>query len=170
MKTNISKVKKLLQIITSLSSLIYFMIILLCLDPKGEHITEHSLLTKFCLNCYVLTLFILLFIISVSKKVLCDIIIKNLAVLTNDKGKIIIFFSIGILYLGFNNKHQIFFALYQFLCGLVLLSCEIYINHTKNKEKNNLNTLKKIEKTIINSNIDKKCQNKNYIIEDINKK
>jgi hypothetical protein len=101
---------------------------------------------------------LLLLLHSIFPALICKLITENLAIITNNKGKIIIILSIGILYVTSNNYPHILFAAINFVSSFILILCEFMFNcnfgnkMNGNANKNNDKQMPTHENDISNNN------------------
>ena len=130
------KIKRKIQIIIIVINIISFMIMMICnYNNKGNY-NEYTNLSKLFSNFYIIIIFLIMLLHSISPNLICNIVSDNLKIITNSKAKIILIFLIGILFWNSDNFPHIIFGLINLISFIVLICCEIIIGFIINKNSN----------------------------------
>jgi hypothetical protein len=122
-------IKRKIQILIFSINLVTFILIILFTNNKNDdNYIEYTTLTKFLSNIYIILIFLILLIDSISHKLICSYIKDNISFLSNDIGKAIINLLIGILFWSSNNNAHVIFGIINFVSSLVLFLCQFIIH------------------------------------------
>jgi len=136
------KIKRIIQFVVMLLNFTCFLIILFRVNSKDVNYIEYTSLSKSISNCYIIIVFLIMLIHSIFPKMMLFGIEDNLSILINDKGKIILIISIGILFWASNNEIHILFTVINFVTFFALLlyeftfDCKILKKSERDYEKN----------------------------------
>ena len=157
--------KRKIQIFTISLNLLSFIILSLYLENKNLNYCEYTALPKSCSNIYIIMILLLLLLHSIFPSLICKLITENLAIITNNKGKIIILLSIGIQFVTSNNYPHILYATINFVSSFILILCEFMFNcNIGNKMNQNGHVNKNNDKQMPNQENDISNNNNNIHI------
>ena len=124
MITDCEPIKRKIQIFFVLINIISFEIMTFCINKKKEKYNEYTNLSKFISNFYILMIFLIMLIDSISPNIVCKIFSENINIFINSKGKAMIILLIGIMYWTSNNFPHVLFGVVNFISFFVLFLCE----------------------------------------------
>ena len=160
MKINFELIRKVIEILSTGTILLAFLISIFSTKVKSPNYIEYTDLSKFFLNIYILFLLILIFVHSIYPKIICSIFTKNFGIISSEKGKIMILSFIFIMYFGTGSMPQKIFGMVAFCATFSLflsnlfLNCKTYRFSEENKINTNIgiNNSKNITTTSTNFN------------------
>ena len=124
MKIDYPKIKKFLQIFVFSFNLLIYIIILFATDSKSKNYQEYTGSIKFFLWLYVILIYSFLIMITIYPGILYRQLKTQFAFIFEDKGKIIISYSICFIYWFAKNKPQLIFAVFSTITTTFLLIYE----------------------------------------------
>lgn len=131
MKINFTSLKKIYFIASGYINLFAFLISIFSTNSKSETFKEFTTLSRFFINLYTLLMLTILAIHLTNPQIICGFIIKNMNLLSTNKGKIIVYYIISVMYWSIRAKPQLFFAATSFITTSVMLLIEILTNLKK---------------------------------------
>ena len=117
-------IKKYIQIIVLLLNLISFIIINIIHYKNKSYYSEYSSLPKISSNIFIVTLLLIVLGHTIYPKMICSFLADNFNFLMNDRGKIIVNISIGILYWSCDDTPILVFTCINFVSSFALFLCE----------------------------------------------
>lgn len=124
MKVDYPKIKKFLQIGVFSFNLFIFLIILFTTNSKAENYKEYTGVSKFFLCFYIMAIYSFLITITIYPGLLYYRLKKNFLFVFTDKGKLILSYSICLIFWFARNKPQLVFAILSTICTTFLLIYE----------------------------------------------
>ena len=124
MKIDYPKIKKFLQIFVFSFNLLIYIIILFATDSKSKNYQEYTGSIKFFLWLYVILIYSFLIMITIYPGILYRQLKAQFAFIFEDKGKIIISYSICLIYWFAKNKPQLIYAVFSTITTTFLLIYE----------------------------------------------
>ena len=157
MKINLESIRKIIAILSTGIILLTFLISILSTKSKSPNYIEYTDLSKFFLNIYTLFLLVLIFVHTIYPKIICSIFIKNLGIISSEKGKIMLLSFIFIMYFGTGSIPQKIFGMVAFFATFSLFLSNLFLNcktYRFSEKKNNfgINNTKDIITTSANFN------------------
>ena len=145
MKFSIEFIKKIISILCTGTILLTFIITTLSTNKNSPNFIEYTDLSKFFLNLYIFIILALIFCHTIYPKIICSIFTKRFAIITTEKGKLILLSAILIMYFGTGSTPQKVFGIIAFLAtfGLFISKyCNSFKKNTLTEEKisNNFNS------------------------------
>ena len=145
MKLTLNLIKKGISIMSTGAILLTFLISILSTNTKSPNFIEYTDLSKFFLNLYMFIILALIFCHTIYPKIICSIFTKRFAIITTEKGKLILLSAILIMYFGTGSTPQKVFGIIAFLAtfGLFISKyCNSFKKNTLTEEKisNNFNS------------------------------
>ena len=117
-------IKKYIQIIVLLLNLISFIIINIIHSRKKSYYSEYTTLPKISSNIFIIILLLIMLSHTIYPKMMCAFLADNFNLLMNDRGKIIVNISIGILYWSCDDTPILVFTCINFVSSFALFLCE----------------------------------------------
>ena len=124
MKIDYPKIKKFVQIIVFSFNLLTFIIILFSTNSKSKTYKEYTGSSKFFLSLYIILIYAFLITITIYPGILYHQLKTQFAFVFSDKGKLIISYSLSIIYWFSKNKPQLIFAILSSIMNTFLLIYE----------------------------------------------
>ena len=148
MKKDCESLKRKIYIFFILLNFICFITMIIYINKQKEKYNEYTNLSKIISNIYILIIFLIMLIDSISPNLVCKLFSENIKVFLYNKGKIMIMLLIGMLYWTSNNRPHVLFGVINFISFFVLVLCEFILdckilkNEAQDKMVNNevLNT------------------------------
>ena len=121
MKIDYPKIKKFLQIFVFSFNLLIFIIVLFSTDSKQKKYKEYTGSSKFFLSLYIISFYSFLLTITIYPGLLYHQLKSHIAFVFNDKGKLILSYSLCIIYWFAKNQPQLIYAvLSTIMCTFIL--------------------------------------------------
>ena len=124
MKIDYPKIKKFIQIFVFSFNLLTFIIVLFCTNSKSKTYKEYTGSSKFFLSLYIILIYAFLITITIYPGILYHQLKTQFAFVFSDKGKLILSYSISIIYWFSRNKPQLIFAVLSTIMNTFLLIYE----------------------------------------------
>ena len=124
MKIDYPKIKKFLQIFVFSFNLLTFIIVLFSTNSKSKTYKEYTGSSKFFLSLYIILIYAFLITITIYPGILYHHLKTQFAFVFSDKGKLILSYSISIIYWFSRNKPQLIFAVLSTIMNTFLLIYE----------------------------------------------
>ena len=124
MKIDYPKIKKFIQIFVFSFNLLTFIIVLFSTNSKSKTYKEYTGSSKFFLSLYIILIYAFLITITIYPGVLYHQLKTQFAFVFSDKGKLILSYSISIIYWFSRNKPQLIFAVLSTIMNTFLLIYE----------------------------------------------
>ena len=121
MKIDYPKIKKFIQIFVFSFNLLTFIIVLFSTNSKSKTYKEYTGSSKFFLSLYIILIYAFLIMITIYPGILYHQLKAQFAFIFEDKGKIIISYSICFIYWFAKNKPQLIFAVFSTITTTFLL-------------------------------------------------
>ena len=152
MNNNCETIKRRFQILIILINIISFIIMIAYINNRKEKYNEYTNLPKLISNSYIIIIFLIMLIHSISKNFICKLFTENINIITNSKGKIVIILLIGILYWTSDNYPHVIFGIINFISFFILILCEFIFDCKIIKDINKNKDINKEEQIITNEN------------------
>ena len=165
MKIDYPKIKKFLQIFVFSFNLLIFIIVLFSTDSNNRKYKEYTGSSKFFLSLYILSFYSFLLTITIYPGLLYHQLKSHIAFVFTDKGKLILSYSLCIIYWFSRNNPQLTYAVLSTITSTFLLIYEFIFyfqkveNFLNNKGIEFIN--RKMDTFDINANIIQKKMNDN---------
>ena len=124
MKIDYPKIKKFIQIFVFSFNLLTFIIVLFSTNSKSKTYKEYTGSSKFFLSLYIILIYAFLITITIYPGILYHHLKTQFAFVFSDKGKLILSYSISIIYWFSRNKPQLIFAVLSTIMNTFLLLYE----------------------------------------------
>ena len=124
MKIDYPKIKKFIQIFVFSFNLLTFIIVLFSTNSKSKTYKEYTGSSKFFLSLYIILIYAFLITITIYPGILYHQLKTQFAFVFSDKGKLILSYSISIIYWFSRNKPQLIFAVLSTIMNTFLLIYE----------------------------------------------
>ena len=124
MKIDYPKIKKFIQIFVFSFNLLTFIIVLFSTNSKSKTYKEYTGSSKFFLSLYIILIYAFLITITIYPGILYHQLKTQFAFVFSDKGKLILSYSISIIYWFSKNKPQLIFAILSTIMNTFLLIYE----------------------------------------------
>jgi len=124
MKIDYPKIKKFIQIFVFSFNLLTFIIVLFSTNSKSKTYKEYTGSSKFFLSLYIILIYAFLITITIYPGILYHHLKTQFAFVFSDKGKLILSYSISIIYWFSRNKPQLIFAILSTIMNKFLLIYE----------------------------------------------
>ena len=124
MKIDYPKIKKFIQIFVFSFNLLTFIIVLFSTNSKSKTYKEYTGSSKFFLSLYIILIYAFLITITIYPGILYHQLKTQFAFVFSDKGKLILSYSISIIYWFSRNKPQLIFAVLSTIMNTLLLIYE----------------------------------------------
>ena len=124
MKIDYPKIKKFIQIFVFSFNLLTFIIVLFSTNSKSKTYKEYTGSSKFFLSLYIILIYACLITITIYPGILYHQLKTQFAFVFSDKGKLILSYSISIIYWFSRNKPQLIFAVLSTIMNTFLLIYE----------------------------------------------
>ena len=124
MKIDYPKIKKFIQIFVFFFFLLKFIIVLFSTNSKSKTYKEYTGSSKFFLSLYIILIYVFLITITIYPGILYHQLKNQFAFVFSDKGKLILSYSISIIYWFSRNKPQLIFAVLSTIMNTFLLIYE----------------------------------------------
>ena len=124
MKIDYPKIKKFIQIFVFSFNLLTFIIVLFSTNSKSKTYKEYTGSSKFFLSLYIILIYAFLITITIYPGILYHQLKTQFAFVFSDKGKLILSYSISIIYWFSRNKPQLIFAILSTTMNTFLLIYE----------------------------------------------
>ena len=124
MKIDYPKIKKFIQIFVFSFNLLTFIIVLFSTNSKSKTYKEYTGSSKFFLSLYIILIYAFLITITIYPGILYHQLKTQFAFVFSDKGKLILSYSISIIYWFSKNKPQLIFAILSTIMNTFLLLYE----------------------------------------------
>ena len=124
MKIDYPKIKKFIQIFVFSFNLLTFIIVLFSTNSKSKTYKEYTGSSKFFLSLYIILIYAFLITITIYPGILYHQLKTQFAFVFSDKGKLILSYSISIIYWFSRNKPQLIFAVLSTIMNTFLLLYE----------------------------------------------
>ena len=131
MKADYVKIKKYLQIVFFSIDLIIFFIVLFSTNSSNEKYKEYTGSSKFFLDLYIILIYGILIAVTLLPGLLYRRIKKYIVFIFTDKGKIIISYSISLIYWFSRNKPQLILGIILTITSTLLLIYEFIFYFNK---------------------------------------
>jgi hypothetical protein len=131
MKIDYPKIKKILHIGIFSFDLLLFMIVLFSTDSSKRDYKPYTGSTLFFLDLYIIIIYGVLIAITIFPKLLYFILKKYILFIFTDKGKVIMSYSISLIYWFAANKPQFILGIILTLTSTILLIYEFIFYFTK---------------------------------------
>ena len=117
-------IKKYIQIVVFLLNLISFIIINIIYSKNKSDYSEYTTLPKLSTNIFIIITFLIMLSHTIYPKMMCSFIADNFNLLMNDRGKIIVNISIGIMYWSCDDTPLLVFTIINFVSSFALFLSE----------------------------------------------
>ena len=124
MKIDYPKIKKFIQIFVFSFNLLTFIIVLFSTNSKSKTYKEYTGSSKFFLSLYIILIYASLIMITIYPGILYHQLKTHFDFVFSDKGKLILSYSISIIYWFSKNKPQLIFAILSTTMNTLLLIYE----------------------------------------------
>ena len=124
MKIDYPKIKKFIQIFVFSFNLLTFIIVFFSTNSKSKTYKEYTGSSKFFLSLYIILIYAFLITITIYPGILYHQLKTQFAFVFSDKGKLILSYSISIIYWFSRNKPQLIFAILSTIMNTFLLIYE----------------------------------------------
>ena len=124
MKIDYPKIKKFIQIFVFSFNLLTFIIVLFSTNSKSKTYKEYTGSSKFFLSLYIILIYAFFVTITIYPGILYHQLKTQFAFVFSDKGKLILSYSISIIYWFSRNKPQLIFAVLSTIMNTFLLIYE----------------------------------------------
>ena len=124
MRVDYPKIKKFLQIGVFSFNLLIYLLVLFSTNPKNKNYKEYTGASKFFLGFYILVINSFLIVISIFPAMLYIKMKRYFLFAFEDKGKIILSYSICLIYWFARNKPQLVYAILSTITTTILLLYE----------------------------------------------
>ncbi len=124
MKIDYPKIKKFIQIFVFSFNLLTFIIVLFSTNSKSKTYKEYTGSSKFFLSLYIILIYAFLITITIYPGILYHQLKTQFAFVFSDKGKLILSYSISIIYWFSRNKPQLIIAVLSTIMNTFLLIYE----------------------------------------------
>ena len=124
MKIDYPKIKKFIQIFVFSFNLLTVIIVLFSTNSKSKTYKEYTGSSKFFLSLYIILIYAFLITITIYPGILYHQLKNQFAFVFSDKGKLILSYSISIIYWFSRNKPQLIFAVLSTIMNTFLLIYE----------------------------------------------
>ena len=144
-------IKKYIQIVVFLLNLISFIIINIIYSKNKSDYSEYTTLPKLSTNIFIIITFLIMLSHTIYPKMMCSFLADNFNLLMNDRGKIIVNISIGILYwscddtpilvftcINFVSSFALFLSEFIFQCKILRNEVETGLEEERNHERANV--------------------------------
>ena len=162
MKVDYPIIKKYLQIIVFSLNLFIFLLVLFTTNSNSKNYKEYTSMVKFFLWLYVMLIYTFLIMITIYPGLLYFRLKKEFLFVFTDKGKIIISYSICLIYWFSRNKPQLVYGIISTITTTLLLIYEFifYFQKVENFLNNKGVEFINRKKTTIDINLEKSIANK----------
>ena len=162
MKVDYPIIKKYLQIIVFSLNLFIFLLVLFTTNSNNKNYKEYTSMVKFFLWLYVMLIYTFLIMITIYPGLLYFRLKKGFLFVFTDKGKIIISYSICLIYWFARNKPQLVYGIISTITTTLLLIYEFifYFQKVENFLNNKGVEFINRKKTTIDINLEKSIANK----------
>ena len=162
MKVDYPIIKKYLQIIVFSLNLFIFLLVLFTTNSNNKNYKEYTSMVKFFLWLYVMLIYTFLIMITIYPGLLYFRLKKEFLFVFTDKGKIIISYSICLIYWFSRNKPQLVYGIISTITTTLLLIYEFifYFQKVENFLNNKGVEFINRKKTTIDINLEKSIANK----------
>ena len=162
MKVDYPIIKKYLQIIVFSLNLFIFLLALFTTNSNNKNYKEYTSMVKFFLWLYVMLIYTFLIMITIYPGLLYFRLKKGFLFVFTDKGKIIISYSICLIYWFARNKPQLVYGIISTITTTLLLIYEFifYFQKVENFLNNKGVEFINRKKTTIDINLEKSIANK----------
>ena len=163
MKIDYPKIKKYLQITIFSLNLFVFLLVLFTTNSKSRNYKEYTGVVKFFLWLYVLLVYAFLIIITIYPGLLYFKLKKYFLFVFTDRGKIILSYSICLIFWFAKNKPQLVYGIISTICTTILLIYEFifYFQKVENFLNNKgVEFINRKKTTIDMNNLEKSINNK----------
>ena len=124
MKVDYPKIKKFLQIVVFSFNLLIYLLVLFSTNSKNKNYKEYTGVSKFFLGFYILVMNSFLIVITIYPAMLYMKMKRYFLLVFEDKGKIIISYSICFVYWFARNKPQLVYGILSTITTTILLLYE----------------------------------------------
>ena len=124
MKIDYPKIKKYLQIFVFSFNLLIFIIVLFSTDSNNRKYQKYTGSSKFFLSLYILSFYSFLLTITIYPGLLYHQLKSHISFVFTDKGKLILSYSLCIIYWFSGNKPQLIYAILSTITCTFLLIYE----------------------------------------------
>ena len=163
MKIDYPKIKKYLQIAIFSLNLFVFLLVLFTTNSKSKNYKEYTGVVKFFLWLYVILVYAFLIIITIYPGLLYFKLKKYFLFVFTDKGKIILSYSICLIFWFAKNKPQLVFGIISTIFTTILLIYEFifYFQKVENFLNNKgVEFINRKKTTIDMNNLEKSLNNR----------
>ena len=163
MKIDYPKIKKYLQIAIFSLNLFVFLLVLFTTNSKSKNYKEYTGVVKFFLWLYIILIYAFLIVITIYPGLLYFKLKKYFLFAFTDKGKIILSYSICLIFWFAKNKPQLVFGIISTICTTILLIYEFifYFQKVENFLNNKgVEFINRKKTTIDMNNLEKSINNK----------
>ena len=124
MKIDYPRIKKYIQIFVFSFNLLVFLISLFSTDSKSKRYKEYTGSSKFFLSLYIILIYSFLLVIIIYLGLLYHQLKAHIAFVFKDKGKLILSYSLCIIYWFSKNQPQLIYAVISTIMVTILLFYE----------------------------------------------
>ena len=147
-------IKKYIQIVVFLLNLITFIITNIIYSKNKSYYSEYTTLPKLSTNIFITILLLIILIHTINPEMICSFLTDNFNFLMNDRGKIVVNISIGIMYWSCDDIPLLVFTIINFVSSFALFlsefvfQCKILHNEieTGTEEDRNLHGIPNVKK------------------------
>ena len=147
-------IKKYIQIVVFLLNLITFIITNIIYSKNKSYYSEYTTLPKLSTNIFITILLLIILIHTINPEMICSFLTDNFNFLMNDRGKIVVNISIGIMYWSCDDIPLLVFTIINFVSSFALFlsefvfQCKILHNEieTGTEEDRNLYGMPNVKK------------------------
>ena len=147
-------IKKYIQIVVFLLNLITFIITNIIYSKNKSYYSEYTTLPKLSTNIFITILLLIILIHTINPEMICSFLTDNFNFLMNDRGKIVVNISIGIMYWSCDDIPLLVFTIINFVSSFALFlsefvfQCKILHNEieTGTEEDRNLHGMPNVKK------------------------
>ena len=117
-------IKKYIQIVIFLLNLITFIITNIIYSKNKSYYSEYTTLPKLSTNIFITILLLIILIHTINPEMICSFLTDNFNFLMNDRGKIVVNISIGIMYWSCDDIPLLVFTIINFVSSFALFLSE----------------------------------------------
>ena len=117
-------IKKYIQIVIFLLNLITFIITNIIYSKNKSYYAEYTTLPKLSTNIIITILFLIILSHTIYPNMICSFLTDNFNFLMNDRGKIVVNISIGIMYWSCDGIPLLVFTIINFVSSFALFLSE----------------------------------------------
>ena len=151
MKCTFGLIKLIYFILSGLTNLITFIVVILCTNSNSNNFIEYTTLSKFFINLYTLVILILLLIHTIYPKIFYNFIAKNMNIMSSNKSKIAVYLILSSMYWSTDNIPYFLYAAISFVSTFGMMIFEIIFDCAIINGQENISEIIKASKNITNA-------------------